>query len=90
MYAVLVAVSIDQDHQDEARQSVKERVAPGVGQLPGAVAGYWLAPKDGQGYSTVVFDTEENAKTAAATVKDRAPQFVTVNHVEVREIIASF
>jgi hypothetical protein len=90
MHAVLVSVSIPADRQDEARERLQSTVVPGVKQLPGAMAGYWLEPTDGRGYSTVVFDSEENAKAAAETVRDRAPEFVTVDHIELREVVASF
>lgn len=90
MHAVLVAVSIDPDHQDEALEHLKSVVVPGVKQLPGAVAGYWLAPSNGQGYSTIVFESEEQAKVAADGVGERVPEFVTINHIEVKEIAAHF
>lgn len=89
MHAVVVSVSIDQDHLDEAQEALNDRIVPGVKQLPGVVAGYWLQPAPGQGYSTVVFDTEDNAKAAADTVRDRVPPFVTVNVVEVYPVVAS-
>jgi hypothetical protein len=90
MYAVLVAVAIDPDHKDEAEKQLQDQVVPGVKQLPGAVSGVWLAPKDGQGYSTIVFESEDQAKAAAETVGARAPQYVTIQHVEVREVSANF
>jgi hypothetical protein len=90
MHAVVVAVTVDQDHIDESLEMLKNRVVPGARQLPGAVAGYWLDPAPGQGYSTLVFDTEANAKAAADTVRDRVPPYVTVNQVQVYPVIASF
>lgn len=49
--------------------------------------GYWLQPQAGQGLSFVLFDSEQHAKDAAATVRDRVPEFVEVRNVEVREVI---
>jgi uncharacterized protein YhfF len=89
MHAVVASVTIDQDHLDEAQEALNSQVVPGVRQLPGVVAGYWLQPAPGQGYSTVVFDSEDNAKAAAETVKDRVPPFVTVNLVQVYPVVAS-
>ena len=89
MHAVVVAVTIDQDHLDEAEETLKDRVVPGVRQLPGVVAGYWLQPAPGQGYSTVVFDSEEHAKAGAETVRDQAPEFVTIDQVQVYPVVAS-
>jgi hypothetical protein len=61
----------------------------------GAKAGYWLAPQDGRGLAVVVFDTEDEARAAAARIEvgkppmPDAPTGVTVKKVEVREILAS-
>jgi len=90
MHAVLVAVTIDPDYQDKAQEHLRATIVPMVKELPGAVAGYWLAPSDGHGYSTTVFESEEHAKAAADGVAERAPEFITINHVEIREIIAHF
>jgi hypothetical protein len=89
MHAVVVAVSIESGHEDEALENLQSRVVPGVRQLPGVVAGYWLDPGGGQGYSTVVFETEGQAKAASETVRDRVPEFVTVNQVQVYPVVAS-
>lgn len=88
MYAVLVAVSVE--NEDEAREHLINQVVPGVKQIPGVVSGVWIKPQNGQGYSTVVFETEEQAKAASETVKDRVPPGVTVNHVNVQEVTAHF
>ena len=61
----------------------------------GAKAGYWLAPQNGRGLSVVVFETEDEARAAAARIEvgkppmPDAPAGVTVKTVEVREVIAS-
>jgi uncharacterized protein YhfF len=90
MYAVLVAVAIESGKEDEALEHLRSQVVPGVKQAPGAIHGYWLAPSGGQGYSTVVFESEEQAKAAAEMVPQRVPEFVTINHIQVQEIIANF
>lgn len=85
MYAVVVEVSLKDE--DKARTALSQQVVPGVRQLPGVQAGYWLEPKAGQGLSFVIFDSEQNAKDAAATVRERVPEFVEVRNVDVREVI---
>jgi hypothetical protein len=90
MHAVLTAVTVEGGHEDEGRALLAEKIVPAVRELPGAIAGYWLEPQPGQGYSTVVFDTEENAKAAAELVPARLPDFVTPNLVQVQEVIAHF
>lgn len=90
MHAVLVSVTIDEDRVDEAQQLLRERIVPGVKQLPGAVSGVWIEPQAGQGYSTVVFDSEENAKAAADSVAQRLPEFVKLNFAQVQPVAAHF
>lgn len=85
MHAVVVEVQLNE--VDEARKQLAERVVPGVRQLPGVQAGYWLAPQGDQGFSIVLFDNEQNARSAADTVQSRVPPSVTVKSVEVREVI---
>jgi hypothetical protein len=90
MHAVLVSVTIDSDRIDEARQWLNERIVPSVKQLPGAVSGVWIEPQGGQGYATIVFDSEENAKAAAATVEGYVPDFVELNFTQVQGVAAHF
>jgi hypothetical protein len=63
-----------------------------VQQAPGFRTGVWLAPEgggNGEGLSVVTFDTEENARQAADTVRGNVPPEVEVLSVEVREVAAS-
>lgn len=85
MYAVVVEVTLKDE--DKARAALSQQVVPGVRQLPGVQGGYWLEPKSGQGLSFVIFDSEQNARDAAGTVRERVPEFVNVNSVDVREVI---
>ena len=88
MYAVVVEVTLKDE--DKARAALSQQVVPGVRQLPGAQSGYWLESMSGQGLSFVIFDSEQNARNAAGTVQERVPEFVTVNSVDVREVIEQF
>lgn len=85
MHAVVVEVTLKDE--DKARAALSQQVVPGVRQLPGVQGGYWLEPKAGQGLSFVLFDSEEHAKDAASTVRERIPEFVEVRSVDVREVI---
>ena len=60
MHAVVVQVTIQ--NPDEALKELEERVVPMVSQAPGFVAGYWLAPEGNNGFSIVVFESEEQAR----------------------------
>ncbi|HYY44084.1 MAG TPA: hypothetical protein VE975_02725 [Actinomycetota bacterium] len=88
MYAVLVAVTFEDDAQ--ARERLHSQVVPGVKQLPGVVSGVWLRPQPGQGYSTVVFETEDQARAAAERVRERVPEGISVQQVSVAEVTAHF
>jgi hypothetical protein len=88
MHAVVVRVTV---HDVETAQAaLKEQVVPRVQQSPGFVAGYWTR-SEGQGLSMVVFDSEERAQQAAEMVKTNIPpaDVVTLDNVEVREVVAS-
>ena len=84
MDAVLVAVRINDF--ESPRRELEERVVPAVSQAPGFVAGYWLEPQNDMGYSIVVFDSEDAARSAADRLEP--PSDVEIQHVEVREVVA--
>ena len=86
MHAVVARVTIDE--MEESESILRERVVPRVSQAPGFVAGYWTR-KDNGGLPMSVWESEEAATTASEMVRSMAPQGVTVESVEVREVIAS-
>ena len=91
MHAVVVTVTIEPGHGDEAVAQLETNVVPAVKQAPGVVSGYWLVPSEGHGLSLVLFETEEAARAAAEAVPNRPmPDFVTFDKVEVREVVAHF
>ncbi|MEZ5078569.1 MAG: hypothetical protein R2725_14125 [Solirubrobacterales bacterium] len=85
MHAVLVTVTID-DREAAAKQ-VRDVVAPQVRQAPGHVAGFWTR-KGSSGTSIVVFESEQAADAMAAKVPAMVPDQVTLESVEVREVVA--
>jgi heme-degrading monooxygenase HmoA len=84
MPAVLVRVTVDDASSEEALRS---QVVPRVKEQPGFHAGYWTR-NGNSGVSLVVFDSEDAANAAAEQVRSVAPQGVTVEGVEVREVVA--
>ena len=52
------------------------------------MAGYWTR-KGNSGLSLVVFDSEDAAESASGRVRSTAPEGVTVDDVEVREVVAN-
>jgi hypothetical protein len=87
MHAVVTKVSFTD--VDTATTHLRERTAPAVSQLPGFVAAYFTRLGDDDGLSMVVFDSEANAKSASETVASRIPEGVSLESVEVREVVAS-
>ena len=89
MYAVVVRVTVND--RDAAVKRLKEETVPRVQQLPGVVAGYWTRSDDEgkDGVSIVVFESEDAARAAAEQVPQMASGPVTLESVEVREVVAS-
>lgn len=88
MHAVVVRVSIGD--VEVARKGLREQVVPRASQAPGFVAGYWTSSEDGHnGLSMIVFESEEAARGAAEMINQAgAPETVTLESVEVREVVA--
>lgn len=85
MHAVVVQVTIEGQGSE---QELRERVVPAVSQAPGFVAGYWTR-KDDSGLSMTVWESEGAASSASEMVRSAPPQGVTINSVEIREVVAS-
>lgn len=89
MYAALVALTIDPDQAPAAAQALMSDILPTVRSAPGFVAGYWLEPADGNGFSVVVFETEDQARHATPPVSSWAAPGVTIGDVEFRRVAAT-
>jgi hypothetical protein len=89
MYAVLMTVTIDPTHLDQAQKTLEEDIVPMVRAAPGFVTGYWLEPSEGQGLSFAVFDTEEHARQTAPPAGVSPSPGVTIASVEFRPVAAS-
>lgn len=94
MYAVFTEVNANESHLEAGREFLAQNAAP-MARASGAKAGYWLAPQGDRGVTIVVFETEDEARTAAAMFRvgeppmPGAPEGVTVKTVEVREVLAA-
>ena len=86
MHAVVVRVTIN--NVETAQQTLQEQVVPAVKQAPGFVTGHWTR-KDNSGMSMIVFESEEAATTASQMIPNAVPEDVTLEGVEVREVVAS-
>jgi hypothetical protein len=86
MHALVFDVTIRDRAQGE--QFLKERIVPGVSQLPGFVAGYWVNIDESRGTSLVVFESEEAAQSAMEGGPRPPEEAVTINSVALGEVVA--
>jgi hypothetical protein len=87
MHAIVVRVTLPAD-DSASLDELREQIVPRVSQAPGFVAGYWVR-LDGekQGTSVVVFDSEDSARSAGDQF--RPPDGVTLESMEVGEVVAN-
>ena len=87
MHAVVVAVTVHD--QEGAMNHLRETVVPTVSQSPGFVAGYWVAlGSEKGGRSVLVFESEDAARSAADQVQPAPEGGVTIDDVDVGEVVA--
>jgi hypothetical protein len=55
-------LTIDPEQAPAAANALTHDILPKIRSAPGFVAGYWLEPAEGRGFSFVVFETEEQAR----------------------------
>jgi hypothetical protein len=89
MHAALVKLTIDPEQAPAAANALTQLILPTVRSAPGFVAGYWLEPVDGHGFSFVVFETEEQARRSAPPASNRAAPGVSINAVDFRRVAAN-
>jgi hypothetical protein len=85
MHAVVVRVTINDPQAAET--ALREETVPAVSQAPGFVTGHWTR-KGNTGMSMVIFESEDAANGASERIRANAPAGVTVDDVEVREVLA--
>lgn len=87
MHAVVLSVTVDDF--EAALPDLRERVVPQVKQAPGFAAGYWVA-LDGRkaGRAVIAFESEDAARQAAGMIEQAADTGVTVESVEIGEVVA--
>ena len=86
MHAVVVNVSIND--REAATDHLRNQVVPGVKQAPGLVAAYWVRI-DGKGRSMGIFESEDAARAVADRISDMLTDAVTLESVDVGEVIES-
>jgi hypothetical protein len=86
VHAVVIRVRIQDE--EAATKALREEVVPRASQAPGFVAGYWTR-KDNAGLSMIVYESEEAAKAVSEQIPSGIPDAVTLDGVEVREVVAN-
>ena len=89
MYAALVSLTVDPDHAPAAAEALTSDILPRVRSASGFVAGYWLEPAEGEGFSFVLFETEEEAREAAPPVSSWAAPGIAITGVQFRRVAAT-
>jgi hypothetical protein len=89
MHAALVTLTIDPEQAPAAATAFVNDVLPAVRSTPGFVAGYWLEPAGGRGFSVVLFETEEQAREGVPPVKSWDAPGVSIDATEVRRVAAA-
>ena len=88
MHAVAVRVLLSDP--DSAQRELEERIVPRVSGAPGFVAAYWTRSDDkSNGQSMLVFESEDAARAVADRISADLPEGVTIDSLEVREVVAS-
>jgi hypothetical protein len=85
MHAVVVRVTISD--QEAAEGALNEQVVPRASQAPGFVTGHWTR-KDNTGLSMIIFESADAANAASEQIRANVPPGVTLEDVEVREVLA--
>jgi hypothetical protein len=86
MHAVLVKVTINDP--EAAPKRLQNEVIPRVSSAPGFVAGYWMRPAENKGWSVILFESEDAARAASEGIESPPEGDVTVESVQVQEVIA--
>jgi hypothetical protein len=86
MHAVVVKVKINDP--ETGLSELRENVVPRVAQAPGFVTGHWTRNND-SGMSMIIFESEDAANSASEQVRSTIPAGVTLEDVEVREVVAN-
>jgi hypothetical protein len=87
VHAVVAQVTINDD-TGAAESHLREQVVPGVSRAPGFVAGYWTRTGS-RGVGMVVFDSEDAAQAMTERFPSMVPDMVTLEQVEVLEVVAN-
>ena len=86
MHAIVIHANVSD--VAEAKRGLDEEIIPMMKGAPGFLGAYYVAIDDSHGISIEVFETEEQARTAAPPEGVEAPG-VTLDKLEFGEVIGS-
>jgi hypothetical protein len=86
MHAVVFRVTIKD--REKGMSFLNDQIVPGVSQAPGFVAGYWVNIGEDQGTSVIVFESEDAAKQAMEQGGPPPEDAVTVESMDIGEVVA--
>lgn len=88
MHAVVVAVTVNDG--EAATTHLREEIVPQVSQAPGFVAGYWVRLESGDGgRSVIVCESENAARDIASQIQPPPDAAITLESVDVGEVVAN-
>ena len=87
MHAVIVSVTLNDAEQ--ATTFLESEIVPRVKAAPGFVAGYWTRIGGDQGRGTIVFESEDAARAVADQIGKDPGAAVTIDSIDVGEVVAS-
>ena len=88
MHAVVVKVTIND--LEPATEFLNNEVVPRASAAPGFVAGYWTRSDGGDnGLSMILFESEDAAQGAVQQMQSTEPTGVSIDSVELREVVAN-
>jgi hypothetical protein len=82
-------LTVDPDKAPAAAEALTSDILPRVRSATGFIAGYWLEPQEGRGFSVVLFETEEQARGAAPPRSSWAAPGIAITDVEFRRVAAT-
>jgi hypothetical protein len=85
MHAVVVNVTVNDP--EAAELALREQLVPRVSHAPGFVTGYWTM-KDNTGLTMLIFESQEAADAMRDQARSVVPSAMTLDGVEVREVVA--
>ena len=86
MHALVIRVSIND--REAAESTLNEQVVPTVSQAPGFVAGSWTNVGGDQGRAMIVFESADASQAVEQRIREAVTEAVSLDSIEVAEVIA--